>query len=240
MRDRGTGTRAWANLLASRLAPALTAVAVVVAGCGSGSGGDVPEALVDGSPARTLDLHFEGVDAPVLRTRRRSLDLPTARADSRLASCLHANWSSLPAEPVVHRVGISGESVTFQSLSGHTLQACDGAGHSAASKAWCGLAFGRTVGGLLRDPRLDLGGCRTDDGDAIAFLWVEPGPGTRFVVVDRGGFSEAYEVDGDLPVRVAVTERVDVAGSRAVVRVSEHSSTGRLLRRRELEAVVSG
>jgi hypothetical protein len=142
--------------------------------------------------------------------------------------------------PVVRRVSASGESVTFQGESGHSLRACDGEGFRAASKAWCSYAFGRLTSGRLRDARLDFGGCKTSEGDPIAFAWIQPLPEARYVVVRRNGFSEAYETGDGIPVRVAVTERVDIARSRATFDVSEHTAIGRLLRRQELEAVVSG
>jgi len=226
--------------IASLVAPTLATFVVVTGGCGVGSADDVPETLADGSPARVPDFRFEGAAPPVLLTARRALDLPAALAERKVAACVRAGWSNRPAEPVVHRAGVSGESVTFPSASGRTLQACDGAGGPTSPEPWCGHVFGRPVDGRLRDPRLDLGACRTSSGDPISFVWVEPASGTRYVLVDRLGFSEAYEVGDGLPVRVAVTEGVDVARSRAVVHVSEHSSSGRLLRSYELEAVVSG
>lgn len=220
------------------LVPILAALTILAAGCRGGE--SVPGTLADGSPARTAGVRLEGVDGPVLRTRRLRTDVAGARASPRTAACLRSRWSGRPASPVVWRVAASGESVTFPGQSGRALQACDGAGDRAASKAWCGHAFGRTVSGRLRDPRLDVGGCRTSEGDAIAFAWIEPMPGARYIVVHRSGFSESYEIGDGLPIRVAVTERVDVGRTRATFVVSEHTATGRLLRERKLEAVVSG
>jgi hypothetical protein len=238
--QKATGATESAGRLARRLAPVLIAVVVASVGCGGERGSDVPKRFVDGSPVRTAAIRFEDTQDPVVVTVRHFLDVSSALAIPRLASCLRAGWSSPPAPPVVQRVGVSGESVTFPSRSGHTVQACDGAGERASAEPWCGHVFGRPVDARLRDPRLDLGGCRTRDGEPLAFVWVEPGPGTRYVVVDRLHYSEAYAVSEDLPIRVSATEQLDPASSRAVVSVSEHSPTGRVLRRYELEAVVSG
>lgn len=211
---------------------------MALAGCASGS--DPPRALVDGSPARAAVVRFESVDGPVLRTVVRRLDLASARVSTNAGSCLRAGWSSRPGSPVVRRVGTSGESVTFPGRSGRTVQACDGIGARAGSTRWCGHAFGRLVGGALLDPRLDVGGCATADGDAVAFAWIDPGPGTRYVVIGRDGYSEAYGTDRALPVRVAVTERIELPRSRATIVGSEHDARGRLLRRWEVDAAVSG
>lgn len=239
MSPHGASARAPGARALSALAAALTAALATTASACSG-GSDVPPTLVDGSPATVSDVRFESVDGPVLRTEERRTSLAIARAMPRTAACLGSGWNSRPAPPVVHRVGVSGESVTFAGDSGRTVQACDGSGSPRTSPTWCGHAFGRLVGGRLRDPRLDLGGCHTSDGDPVAFAWIDPGPGARYVIVERRGYSEAYATGAGLPVRVAVTEGIEPARTLATFGVTEHTASGRLLRRRELEAVVSG
>lgn len=238
MSRRRAGAGALRACCARPLSPVVAVLVLATSACGNGKA--VPGALADGSPAHRSDLRFEGVDGPVLVTESRRLGVAAARAAPRVASCLRASWSTAPASPFVHRVGASGESVTFAGGSSRTLQACDGAGSAGTAAAWCGQAFGRLSGGRLRDPRLDLGGCRTSDGDPIAFVWIDPGPGARYVVVRRAGFSEAYETRAGLPVRVATTENVDLARSSAIVLTSEHAADGRRLRTREVKALVSG
>lgn len=220
------------------LASIVIPLAIGASGCASER--SIPRTLVDGSPARAAEMELEGVDGPVLVTTMRRTNLQTVASVPRIASCLLEDWSARPVPPIVHRVATVGESVTFASTGSRALQACDGSGAAAGSRSWCGHAFGRLSSRRLLDPRLDLGDCRTDDGQPIAFVWIDPGPGTAYVVVRRHGFSEAYETAGGLPVRVAVTERIDVGRSSAVVMVSEHSADGRELRASEMEAFVSG
>src|SRR5262249_13832768 len=80
----------------------------------------------------------------------------------------------------------------------------------------------------------------TDAGEEpMAFAWVEPGREARYVVVRQHGYSEAYPVVADLPVRV-VTSDVDLDRASATFAVSEHKARGRLLRRYRLRATVAG
>ena len=92
----------------------------------------------------------------------------------------------------------------------------------------------------MLDPRLGIGGCRTDDDEPIAFVWVEPGPTTRYIAVRQPEFTEVYEPAGGLPVRIATTSgfRDDPLG--VTIDVTEHDETGKLLRSRRVEAVPAG
>jgi hypothetical protein len=92
----------------------------------------------------------------------------------------------------------------------------------------------------LRDPRLDLAGCTTAEGDPVAFAWIEPSRDASFVAVRQRGYVEVYPVAGRLPVRVATTSGISLAESRATFEVSEHDATGALLRRSSVEARVAG
>lgn len=219
---------------------ALLAATVVLSGaCGDGPEPHAPRLLVDGSLARAASIRFEGADEPVLQTRLRLVTARSARPGSRLGDCLRGGWSTLPEGPVVHRIGVDGESATFSDRSRRELMGCDGA-PGIVERRWCGHVHGRLARGRLRDPRLDLGGCKNEDGDRIAFVWITPGPRARYVVVDRDGFSESYTVAARLPIRVSATERVDSARSSAVVEASEHTADGDLLRKHEVNARVAG
>ncbi len=103
-----------------------------------------------------------------------------------------------------------------------------------------GIAVGRLEHGRLRDPRLDLAGCRNAAADPVAFAWVEPGRATRYVTVSQPGFTEVYRVAAGLPVRITTTSGVDQERSRASFRITEHDGDGRLLRAYTLDARVAG
>jgi hypothetical protein len=139
----------------------------------------------------------------------------------------------VPRGGIAVRIGVDGESVTMRDRAGVT--ACDGTG---APAAWCGSSFGRLYLGRLRDPRLDIGGC-LHAGAPIAFAWIDPGPGTRYVAVVQPGYAEVYEAAGGLPVRVT-TRDVRADSSGASFQFTEHDARGRLLRRAQVDAVPAG
>ncbi len=222
------------------LALGMTLVLGTVAmGC---SGEDhAPSRLVDGSPAPELPVELEGVTASSVLTSARVVSVRDVEPGSMSASCLHANWSEAePAGRIVERIGVASQSVTFRDGSGRGLYGCDNSAGREEDRRWCGRAFGRLYAGRLRDPRLDLGGCSTGGGDPVGFAWVEPERGVHYVVVEQPGYAEVYRVAEDLPVRVATTTDMEIEESRATFRLSEHESTGRLLRRYQVDAVVSG
>jgi hypothetical protein len=185
-----------------------------------------------------MPVELEGVDGPTLLTSVRVVATP--RSDPLTASCAAQQWSEPTQGPAVVRVSVDGESVTLGSRSRRGVHACDASGHSAQARRWCGVAYGLLGGGRLRDPRLDLGGCTNESGRTVAFAWIDPLPGTRYVVVRRRGFAEVYRTAGRLPVRVPTTDDVDAARSRARFRISEHAADGRLLRRYVLTARTAG
>jgi hypothetical protein len=194
----------------------------VVAACSSGGRGP-PSELIDGSPARVVQIEFEGVDVPVIET------VAQARPDARLP-CGDALGSLGRG---IERVGAMGSSVTILS-AGRTVLGCDGI-HGGD---WCGQAFGRLRPRRILDPRLSLT-CSAADGSPIGFGWVEPYAGADYVVVTHDDHAEAYAVLGSLPVRVS-TERVDVATSSARFEISEHTDSGRQLRAYVLQPQVAG
>ena len=199
----------------------------------------MPKTLMDGSGISMPSVDLEGVSGDPVLTQVVVLDAREVGRGSRAADCLRERGSDpRPAARIVERVGVSSESATLRDPSG--LHACDNSpGPREADRRWCGGSYGRLYGGRLRDPRLDIG-CRTADGGPMGFVWVEPRPDARFVVVAQPGYVEVYEVAGGLPVRIATTSDVDVERSRASFRVSEHDERGRLLRRYVLDAYVAG
>lgn len=194
--------------------------------------------LVDGSRARQPPVELGGIDLPAVLTGTRTRGSgPTV--DARIRSCAEQGWSPRPSGPAVLRTGVDGESVTFGGGARGAVHACDDSSREA-SATWCGVAFGRRVGGRLLDPRLDLGGCFSADGLPVAFVWVEPADLTRYVVVRHDAYAEVYEVAEGLPVRVTTKEDVDLERSRATFDVSEHAASGALLRTYVLTAATAG
>ena len=224
-----------------RLALGMTLVLGTMA---MGCSGDehAPSRLFDDAPVPELPVELEGVTSEWVLTRVRVISVADVEPGSMPASCLHVNWSEAePAGRVVERIGVASQSVTFRDASGRGLYGCDNsAGPREDDSRWCGGAFGRLYAGHLRDPRLDLGGCSTGGEDPVGFAWVEPQRNARYVVVEQPAYAEVYRVAADLPVRVAATSDMDTEESRATFRLSEHDVAGRLLRRYQVDAVVSG
>jgi hypothetical protein len=143
-----------------------------------------------------------------------------------------------PSDVIIQRIAVTTETVTLRHAS--DLSGCDNTrGPREGNRHWCGTSSGRVDGGHLSDPRLDIVGCRTSQGELVGFAWIEPGAGVRYVVVDQPGYAEVFEVAGGLPIRVPTID-VQVEGSRASFRISEYHATGMLVRRYTLEAVPAG
>ena len=142
---------------------------------------------------------------------------------------------------VVERIGVFAESLTFADRRHDTVHACDGGIDPAGGRhlPWCGGSAGRLVAGRLLDPRLDVI-CRDRAGRPLAYAWVEPAAGARWIGVDQGDYTEVYEVLGELPVRVATGKRIDLARSRATFVVTQYDSHGNALIKGKLEAGVAG
>ena len=219
--------RAWTRL--SRLVLVISC-AISVAGCGDNRA--PPERLFDGSRATAPKVDLEGVDEPAIATK---VDVAPPRS---IASCFGPTGTRARG-PALIRVGVSGISITFGSASGRGVYACDSSTSRPGRDRWCGRAYGRLQDGALTDPRLDLT-CVTEDGDPVAFVWIEPDVGTRYVVVRQDGFVEVYAAAGDLPVRVTTIKHIAEAESAASVDVSEYDHRGTWLRAYTLEARVAG
>lgn len=222
---------------------ALQTIATVVGALAAGCSGDdrTPSRLLDGSRARAVPVELEGLTEEPVLTNVRSVRVGDIAPDSNSASCLQRDWGAQPAGRMVERTGASGETVTFRDGSGTGLYGCDNsAGPREDDRRWCGGAFGRLYSGHLRDSRLDMGGCTTENRELVGFVWIEPSQDTRYVVVEQPGYAEVYRVAGDLPVRVATTSGVEIERSRATFELSEHDARGGLLRKYRLEAAVAG
>lgn len=225
-------------------AAAATVLVGVEAGCSLADDPRPPARLADGTPARPPPVELESVaDTPVLTVAR------MVRADhlgrrSAAAACAR-RWLGevTPQGHAVERTGVASESVTLRDVSGRTLASCDGSPSPAVARPsaerWCGAAVGRLMRGRLRDPRLSVV-CSTSDGAPLAFAWVQPHPGARYVAVRQPGYVEVYEPAGGLPVRIASTDVADASRSAATFTVSEHDATGDLLHRYDLRAAVAG
>jgi hypothetical protein len=167
------------------------------------------------------------------------LDVGKAVPGSTVGACLgNGALEARPLLSVVHRIGVSGESMTLR--DGSRLHGCDrGRRGQEPDQRWCGVTFGNLYGGHLRDPRLDLG-CTTTAGGSLGFAWVEPQPDTKYVGVEQPGYVEVYTVASGLPVRVSTIADVEIEGSRASFRISEHDAAGAVVRRYVLSAAVAG
>ncbi len=212
---------------------------MLLPGC-DGTGSGAPTALLNGSPAAELSVDLEGVESPPVLTSVTTSGIDEIQTGSATAICLERARADRTSGPIVMRVGVSGESVTFRNESQHGLYGCDNSqGPREAGRQMCGVAFGQLSAGRLRDPRLDLGACTTEDGANLGFAWIESNPRARYVAVEQDGYVEVYENAGGLPVRVTTSD-VEIERSSATFRVSEHTSDGSLIRKYRLEPSVAG
>jgi hypothetical protein len=220
---------------ASSRAVIVAAALTVVAGCSGGDGR--PDRLMDGSRAASPPVELEGIDDAVLTKVR--VVAAHRRSGTASASCLARDWGVLPSGPSVERVGVATESVTFREVDDRGIFGCNrSAGPQESRRRWCGGAYGLLHEGRLGDPRLDIL-CGTTE-EPVGFVWVTPGPETRYVSVEQPGYVEVYEVAGGIPVRAATVNGVDYERSAAHFDVLEHDAQGRRLREYRLDAAVAG
>jgi hypothetical protein len=205
---------------------------VLVAGCDSG--GDPPERLLYGQAAQ----EFRPVPGSVIAFGR-VLDGTTL--GRRFTSCRPAGAGIRNDALVVERIGVFGESLTFADAGRKTVYACDGGTDAAGERKppWCGNSAGRLFSGRLLDPRLDIL-CRDRKGRPLAYAWVEPAAGVRWIGVDQGSYTEVYEVLARLPVRIVSARGIQVGRSRATFDVTQYDGHGEELVKGRLEAAVAG
>jgi hypothetical protein len=204
----------------------------------TGCGGPVhPERLLDGSRAPARPSALRSLSGRVVVTRVRVATLGELGRDVTACVKSYAPLRLPRMATVVERTGLEGASVTFR--KGQLLYSCDAApGRHDRPGPWCGGSVGRFRGGLLNDPRLDLI-CRDAAGKMLGFAWVEPVRGARYLVVQRSGYQEVYEVAGAMPVRVTTSD-VETEGSGATFRIAVYARDGFLLARSTIHAVVAG
>lgn len=201
----------------------------MLAGC---RGGNRPERLLDGKRA----VEFEPVPGSVVASTR---VLSGTTLGRRFEACRPRGVARDAL--VVERIGVFGESLTFTDGRRRVLYACDGGEDPARehSRPWCSTSAGRLLEGHLLDPRLDLG-CRDRAGRPLAYSWIEPVSGARWVGVDQGAYEEIYEALGGLPVRIAARRQIDLGASRASFVVTQYDLGGSALLRGVVEAAVAG
>lgn len=214
-----------------RLATLLLPV-VLLAGCDSR--GARPERLLYGEAAQ----EFKAVSGSVIAIGR-VLDGTTL--GRRFTSCRPAAAEIANDAVVVERIGVFGESLTFAGSGRKTVYACDGGRDPAGERKlpWCGSSAGRLLGGKLLDPRLDIL-CRDRKGRPLAYAWVEPAAGVRWIGVDQGAYTEIYEVLAGLPVRIASTRGIEAARARVTFDVAQYDDHGKEVIEGKLEAQVAG
>ena len=206
----------------------LCAVLLVAAGCSSNGGR--PRRLLDGRPAAA----FRPVSDSVVTAGR-----VLRHADVR--DCLPPT-DGVPADSlVVERIGVESESLTFENSDATGIYACDGGRDGAGDRPppWCGAVFGEFAHGRLPDPRLDVL-CRNRTRQPLAYAFVNPHPGARWIGVQQDGYIELYEVLAGLPVRIASTDGVDAGAARARFEITQYDASGRQLLAETLEAAVAG
>jgi hypothetical protein len=215
-----------------RLSTTMLLVALLLAGCAGG--GARPQRLLYGEAAQ----EFKPVPGSVIAIGR-VLDGTTL--GRRFSSCRPAGAGIENDAVVVERIGVFGESLTFTDSGRTTVYGCDGGTDPAGERRppWCGSPAGRLRGGRLLDPRLDIL-CRDRKGGPLAYAWVEPAAGVRWIAVDQGRYTEVYEVLAGLPVRIASTRGIRVAQARASFDVTQFDEHGNELIKGKLEAQVAG
>jgi hypothetical protein len=218
----------------------LLVLVTVLAACAGGDH-EAPTTLMDGAPPDEVPIELEGVEEPAVLTRVGAMTLDEIVPGSAAHSCVTLFEDQVDAAaPVVRRVGVHTESLTFRDAPGRWVLGCDDStGPHEEGQRWCGTAAGRLYAGRLRDPRVDIG-CSTAGGEQVGFAWIHPDAGTRYVVVLQPGYAETYEVAASVPVRIATTSGVDIERSRARFDVREHDGEGALIRRYEIAAGVAG
>ena len=224
--------------MARRLTVAALALLVAAGGCG-GSGLDAPDRLSDGSVPPAVPAELRGIEGAVLVGTRvvRGLDLEREP----YVDCLKDVPGGAPAV-AVERVTVDGRTFTFATADRRTLIACDGAARALEPRGrWCGEASGRwEVGGRVNDGRLGMTNCQTADRKTVAYVFVNPAPRARWLVVDHDHFREIYDASDPYPVRISTTDGIDKGTSSLKVRVRSYDADGKEVGDETLHPVVAG
>jgi hypothetical protein len=206
---------------------------LVLTASSCGARAEPPTRLLDGGPATRFDPVPDGV---IARARIVQLD---NRADACLSETDRANVAADTL--AVERVGVDDESLTFAGRDGSVVYACDGGVDPAGERdpPWCRGVVGELDHGRMTDPRLDVI-CLDRRRRPLAYAFVEPVAGARWIGVREDGYVELYEALGALPVRVASTRGIDADDARATLVLTQYDPHGRELAHGEMEAAVAG
>jgi hypothetical protein len=206
----------------------VAAALVVLAAAGCGGGGKSlhpPDRLSDGSRPAAVPPELSDVDGAVVVGTRviRGLELE----QKPYVDCLADVPGGSPTV-AVERVTADGRTLTFATPDHRTLVACDGAPNAReGSKTWCGGEVGRLENGRVNDPRLDLANCLTRDRRTVAYAFMQPAPGARWLVVDHDRFSEIYDARDPYAVRVSTTDGIDANAASAKFRIRSYDGAGK-------------
>jgi hypothetical protein len=140
--------------------------------------------------------------------------------------------------PVVDRRIGRRRTLSFRSADGRFVASCDSIGVPVEGRLWCASSTGTLYGGRLRDPRLTL--CQRRGRPPVAFAWVTPRRGARWVGIEEARRTVLYRVAARLPVRVSSDRHVRLTGSTATFYVRQYDGRGRLLVRQTVAARVAG
>jgi hypothetical protein len=223
---------------ARRQSAGALALLLLADGCG-GSGLDPPDRLSDGSTPPPVPAELQSIDGAVLVGTRvvRGRDLE----HEPYVDCLKNVAGGAPGV-AVERVTADGRTLTFATADRRDLIACDGAPRALEPRgSWCGEASGRwEVGGRIADGRLGITNCLSADREPVAYVFVNPAPRARWLVVDHDHFREIYDASDPYPVRISTTDRIDEDTSSLKVRVRSYDADGKKVGDEVLQAVVAG
>ena len=222
-------------VLVAAVAAAVAVTAFVVARAGDDA---PPRVLLDGSPAKRAPAVLN-VESGIL-AETRVLRSGDAREDVRACFRL-AGVSARAGSRLVEVIGVDGRSLTFRAEGTRTLAACEASARAFEPRhgPWCGAAHGRLFAGRLRDGRLDMVNCLDEGRRTVAFGWIEPVRGARWLAARTEETVEVYPIVPGYPVRVT-TKDVRSSTSSAVFAVAEYAADGRLLAERRIEMQVAG
>jgi hypothetical protein len=228
----GTGRR--------RRRPVLSVLALGIVAMAAAACGSHPSArLADGTASPALPRALRSIGDGVFVTKVRASTLAAADREG-LATCRRRARVALPAHAsIAERVTRTGISFTVAWPEG--LFACDmrPGKHPGRTGRPCGMASGRFEHGRLLDPRLTLS-CGFGRKDKLAFAWIQPRAGTRWLVVHDGPHRDLYSVTRDMPVRISLTHGISERDASATTDVDDISAAAARTARERLVFRVAG